>query len=94
MATAMEVEAVTVSDIRTARAHVTGMPELCTSKGRNPIVPSWIEAVYNITSGRIYGVTVGGLRVSSGRTCLRRIDVDNLEATPEWVREFVEVQRP
>lgn len=89
-----------VSDVRTARAGVTGEPELRTPGGRSPIDPMWIRVTYNIATGEVYGVEVGGLRLDDKpepgrfwhRSLTRRIK--DVHTAPEWVHEFIEKHRP
>lgn len=85
---------VQVSDVRTVQAWCSGLPELRTRAGRDPIRPCHVKITYDIASGRVYGLQVSGYRSArnAGDPAVLR-EVMPTDA-PDWLRALVEEQAP
>lgn len=90
------VDRVNVSDVRTVRAQLTGVPELRTPKGHDPISPDYARIEYSITRHEVLGVIVHGERPGSyaSPSVRRRIKFEDLDSAPEWVRLLVKEHMP
>lgn len=92
----VHTEKVVASDTRTVWLRVDGAPLLHTPSGKAPMEPSFVRLTFDIRTGEVRRINVGGLRCPDGRW--HRSDHMTRRVTegdaPLWLKELIEEWRP